>query len=166
MSRNSLKGHQAERDVHKKETSETVNKLTKTEVDVVRVAEQVGAIQSKLSDVNDMIRAERNRILDTGQKAGTDDASRVESAEQKAADQRQSVEGVDRETTKERQKADAIKPSDSRIRDGGTLAKFLDQTSSQLKEIATDLRTTESGAREKRTRSQSRMADTIRKNRN
>lgn len=165
MKRDSLKQHQAERDLHKKETTEATHQLSKTEVDVVRVAEQVGAIQSRLSDVNEMIRAERDRVLDSGAKAGEQDASLVQAEERKAAEHRQSVEGTERDTAAERHKAAGMKPADSRIRDGSAMTKLLEQTGNQLKEIANDLRSAETGAREKRSNAQSRMGETIRKNR-
>jgi hypothetical protein len=166
MDRSSLKGHKAERDVHKKETGEKVHNLSKTEVDVVKVSDQVGSIQSKLNDVNEMIRAERSRVLDTAEKAGDQDASKVQAEERKTAEHKQAVESTEHETRIERQKATSIRPNDSRIRDGAEIVKLLDQAGAELKGIASDLRSVESGAKAQREKSQGRIASAIRKNRN
>lgn len=165
MDRSSLKGNRAERDVHKKETGDAVVKLNKTAADVVKVADAAGKIQSKLSDVNDMLKAQRNQILDSGDKAGRQDAALVETQEKKTKEHQQAVEVTEKETTAEKQKAEAIKPADSRILSGSAMAKQLEQTRIQLKEISVDLKNAAAAAGEKRIESIKRVASAISKNR-
>lgn len=165
MERNTLKGQRAERDSRRKETAEAVKQLTKTEVNVVRVAEQVGSIHSELTDIQSQIREKRNRVLDSAQKAGSADGAAVQAQEQKTGRKRKEVEATEHRTAAEQQKAERIRPGDRRITDGGELSKVLRAAGTELKSISRDLRSVEVGAQEKRAKASRQIDAAVRKNR-
>jgi len=165
MEKGSLKGLAKERDTRKKDTTEAVKQLQRTEGDVVKVANQLGAIRSELSDVQVVVREKSNRILDAAGKAGTEDQGKVEAQEKKASAQRATVDGTEKRTRDEQRKAESVKPADRRIPSGADVAKALRDAGSKLEDISRDLRTTEATARERRSKSTEQIEGALRKNR-
>lgn len=165
MDKSSLKGLSKERDIRKKDTTDAVKKLQRTEVDVVKVANQLGAIRSELSDVQEIVRDKSNRILDAAGKAGSEDQGQVEVQEKKASTQRATVEGTEQRTKNEQRKAESVKPADRRIPSGTDVAKALRDAGAKLQDISRDLRATEVTARERRTKARAQMEGALRKNR-
>ena len=165
MDRKSLKGHSAEKEKHKRETAEAARQLGKTEADVIKTADKVGAIKSELSDVNERIRAARGRVLDSAGKAGDQDKTKVEEKEKAAGDQRHAVNAEERRTAAEREKADQVRPADSRIKSGAELSKILQDTGKSLSEIGSELKQAKEKAEAQRKKSGEAMNRAISRNR-
>jgi len=165
MEKISLKGHLKEGDKRKKEAETAVDKLGKTEVDVVRVAEQVGSIKSGLSDIDAMISELRHRAVDSGKKAGEQDAAQVQTQEKAVAGQRKVLEDAAQKSQSEEKKAQAVKPADARIKDGSEIAKVLGDARAKASTGALDLKKTEAKASSHREKSQKAISDAVRRNR-
>jgi hypothetical protein len=165
MDKKSLKGLAAEKAVRTKETDSATSKLAKTEAEAVKVANQVGAIDSGLSDINERLREARNRVLDSAGKAGSDDSKKVTDKVKGVREHRSSVEAVERKTSSERQKADQVRPADSRIKDGSELANVLRNASGELSSIAKALGQTERNAEAQKQKSEAAIKDAVRRNR-
>ena len=163
--RKSLKGQRQEGDCRRQESDRAKQKMRSTEVDVVKVADQVGAIDSGLSDVNEKIREARNRTLDSAAKAGAEDAAAVKQQEDAAQEQRRSVDEAEQHVRSERGKADRIRPADSRIQDCSDLSKTLEETIRELGDIGKGLDATRARAAEQRKKSESAIDGAIKRNR-
>ncbi|MBN1656506.1 MAG: hypothetical protein JXA30_22235 [Deltaproteobacteria bacterium] len=164
MKEKSLKGIKVKTETRRKEAVNATRELVKTEADVVKVADQVGPIDSTLTDVNDNLRKATHRVLVSAEMAGKTDAAKVAETEKAARDHRSEVEKVERRTESERQKADRIRPADPRILDGSAHVKVLRDANNRLSEAINDLKRTELQTAEQRKKSTSAMEQAIRRN--
>ncbi len=165
MDKKSLTSISHEKDKRKKEADKATKQIAKTEVDIVKVADQVGAIESGLSDVNQKIKEARGRVLDSAAKAGAQDAELAKQQETAARHERGSVVEIEKHTRSEQGKADRVKPTDSRILDGTQLSKTLEDAGRALNDIAKDLESTASKTSEQRTRSENAISSAVKRNR-
>jgi hypothetical protein len=163
--RKSLRGQRQEGERRRKESEQASQTIQRTEVDAVKVADQVGAIDSGLSDVNEQIREARNRVLDSATKAGAEDAAAVKRQEDAAQEQRGSVADAEQHVRSEKGKADRVRPADSRIQDGSDLAKTLEEASRALGDIGKDLEATRARAAEQRKKSERAIDGAVKRNR-
>lgn len=123
MKETSIAGVRAQTDARKKGADTAVKQLRTTEKGGVRLADQLGAVKTMLTDTNAKVSAERNVALDSVKKAASDDAALVAEQERLAGDEEREVSQVERQAAGEQGKAESAKSSDSRMKDGGKMAQ-------------------------------------------
>ena len=164
MDRTTFKGNKVERDRHKKQTDALTRKLSKTETGGVRLADQVGPIKTKLTDVNVELEAAKKGIFESVKKAGSEDAAIVQKEERSTKEHQKAIQELEQQSAGEQRKAEAIRSADSRMKGGEALAQKLKENVRGLVEIKQELSNLASKAEAQRKKSSLAIESAIRRN--
>ena len=165
MSRNTLKEHVRETETRARETSEKLRKMTTTEGEAVRTADQTGAVSSDLEDIRAELRRAKEPIYASIEQATREDQQQVVEQEKAASAHAKELGDLASKTSAEQTKAESIRSQDSRIQSGSDLAQILRNTKDQLNSSGRNQSNLASEAGQKRAQSEQHTRGAIQRNR-